>query len=77
MTQDEGSVGRIGGRPRRMRARADTANALSAHTQQRIGVHLRALYDAVVDQPVPDRFKDLIARLEASDEDGPQSNGAA
>jgi hypothetical protein len=38
---------------------------LSDHTQKRIGVHLRTMYDAVVQQPVPDRFRDLIARLEA------------
>ncbi|MCJ2083159.1 anti-sigma factor [Methylobacterium sp. J-090] len=38
---------------------------LSDHTQKRIGVHLRTMYDAVVQQPVPDRFRDLIAQLEA------------
>ena len=42
---------------------------LSDHTQQRIGLHLRAMYDTIVQQPVPDRFRDLIAQLDASSED--------
>jgi hypothetical protein len=33
-------------------------------TQGRIGDQLRAMYDDLVHQPVPDRFKDLIDRLE-------------
>ena len=70
MTQDEEAAGRIAGdRPRRARTEGAAAKTLSAHTQQRLGLHLRALYDAVVEQPVPDRFKDLIARLEASPDD--------
>ena len=39
---------------------------LSDHTQKRIGLHLRAMYDTIVQQPVPDRFRDLIAQLDAS-----------
>ena len=67
MTQDEEAAGRTaGGRPRRARTDGAAARTLSAQTQQRLGLHLRALYDAVVEQPVPDRFKDLIARLEDS-----------
>ena len=42
---------------------------LSDHTQQRIGLHLRAMYDTIVQQPVPDRFRDLIAKLDASTPD--------
>lgn len=30
----------------------------------RIGHQLKALYDDVVEQPVPDRFADLLMRLE-------------
>lgn len=30
----------------------------------RIGVHLRALYDEVLEEPVPDRLRQLVARLE-------------
>ncbi|MDN3590707.1 NepR family anti-sigma factor [Methylobacterium adhaesivum] len=66
-----------GGSPpgeRALRAEDDArGRGLSDHTQKRIGLHLRALYDTVVQQPVPDRFRDLIAQLEASpsDETGP------
>ena len=43
-----------------------SGQGLSDHTQQRIGLHLRAMYDSIVQQPVPDRFRDLIAKLDAS-----------
>lgn len=46
-----------------------SGRGLSDHTQQRIGLHLRAMYDTIVQQPVPDRFRDLIAQLDASNED--------
>lgn len=39
---------------------------LSDLTQKRIGLHLRAMYDTIVQQPVPDRFRDLIARMDES-----------
>lgn len=55
---------------RTVRADEDTrGRGLSDHTQKRIGLHLRAMYDTVVQQPVPDRFRDLIAQLEASPPD--------
>jgi hypothetical protein len=40
---------------------------LSDQTQKRIGLHLRTMYDAIVQQPVPDRFRDLIDRLDDAD----------
>ena len=33
-------------------------------TQSRLGDQLRAMYDDLLHQPVPDRFKDLLDRLE-------------
>ena len=42
----------------------DAAPLLDRQIQGRIGDHLRALYDGLVQQPVPERFHDLIARLE-------------
>jgi hypothetical protein len=33
-------------------------------SQKRIGDQLRAMYDDLVQQPVPDRFKDLLVELE-------------
>ena len=57
-------------RGRAVRADEDTGGlGLSDHTQKRIGLHLRAMYETVVQQPVPDRFRDLIAQLEASPPD--------
>ncbi|WP_336487180.1 NepR family anti-sigma factor [Methylobacterium nigriterrae] len=42
---------------------------LSEQTQRRLGTHLRAMYDSIVQQPVPDRFRDLIARLDTGGPD--------
>jgi hypothetical protein len=40
--------------------------ALPRDAQAKIGEKLKALYDDVVNQPVPERFKDLLAQLDAS-----------
>jgi hypothetical protein len=37
--------------------------------QTRIGVQLRAMYDELMQQPVPPRLKDLLTKLERSDEE--------
>lgn len=48
--------------------------ALGSDIQAKIGQHLRAMYDDVVRQGVPDRFMDLLAQLDKagnkSDEGG-------
>jgi len=36
---------------------------------------LRQLYDSVVDEPLPDSFKDLLAKLD-DPSDGPSSGGS-
>ncbi|TNC14120.1 hypothetical protein FF100_08000 [Methylobacterium terricola] len=38
--------------------------ALDRNVQGRIGSHLRAMYDGLMQQPIPDRFIDLLAELE-------------
>lgn len=38
--------------------------ALDRNVQGRIGSHLRAMYDELMQQPIPDRFVDLLAELE-------------
>jgi hypothetical protein len=38
--------------------------SLDRITQERIGNHLRAMYDDLMQQPVPDRFVELLDRLE-------------
>jgi hypothetical protein len=40
---------------------------LNAEIQSRIGHQLRAMYDDVVRQGVPDRFAELIRKLDASE----------
>ena len=37
---------------------------LDSGSQKRIGDQLRAMYDELMQQPVPDRFKDLLDQLE-------------
>ena len=37
---------------------------IDRNTQTRLGDQLRAMYDDLLHQPVPDRFKDLLERLE-------------
>ncbi|WP_306424635.1 NepR family anti-sigma factor [Methylobacterium thuringiense] len=45
---------------------------LGKQARKRIGAHLRAMYDSVVQQPIPNRFADLIAQLD----DGPVNSAA-
>ena len=40
---------------------------LSAEIQSRIGHQLRAMYDDIVRQGVPDRFAELIRKLDVSE----------
>ena len=47
------------------------SSSLSDHAQARIGSTLRSLYDSIVQQPVPDRFRDLIERLDAKEPKSP------
>lgn len=44
--------------------------ALQPQVQDHIGRQLRALYDDVLSQPVPDRFKELMDRLDQRAGDG-------
>ena len=48
-----------------------SGSALGSEIQAKIGQHLRAMYDDVVRQGVPDRFMDLLSQL-----DGPQGGSA-
>ncbi len=40
---------------------------LGREVQARLGQQLRAMYDDVVNQGVPDRFADLVSRLDGTD----------
>jgi hypothetical protein len=54
---------------------AKKQGGLNAEIQSRIGHQLRAMYDDVVRQGVPDRFVDLIRRLDVP-EASPQLGNA-
>ena len=43
--------------------------SLSPQSRDRIASQLRTMYAAVANQPVPDRFAELIARLDTADRD--------
>ena len=44
----------------------DTADSVTRHIDQQIGKELRALYNAVLDEPVPDRFLALLDQLDTA-----------
>jgi hypothetical protein len=44
------------------------SGSLDKEVQTKIGQQLRAMYDDVVRQGVPDRFADLLKQLERSDD---------
>jgi hypothetical protein len=39
---------------------------IDSRVQHEIGKHLRAHYDDIVNEPVPDKFMELLAKLEQS-----------
>jgi hypothetical protein len=47
---------------------AKTEPTLGRDVQTKIGQQLRAMYDDVVSQGVPDRFVELLSRLDEQDE---------
>jgi hypothetical protein len=47
--------------------RLGTEPTLDRTIQKRIGDQLRAMYDGLMQQPVPDRLKDILDRLEKLD----------
>ena len=50
-----------------------TQGRLGRDVQAKIGNQLRAIYDDVVKEGVPDRFVDLLKRLDKRDEKGSDS----
>jgi hypothetical protein len=46
------------------RANGSPEPSLDRNIQARIGDNLRAMYDGLLQQPVPDRFRDLLGQLE-------------
>ncbi len=58
------------GDPAAARPHGAQSPGLQPQVQDHIGRQLRALYDDVLGQPVPDRFKELMERLDRKAEDG-------
>lgn len=46
--------------------RQDPADTVTRHIDQQIGKELRALYNAVLEEPVPDRFLALLDQLDTA-----------
>ncbi len=46
------------------------ASGLNREIQSKIGQQLRAIYDDVVQEGVPDRFADLLKQLDKAPEEG-------
>jgi Anti-sigma factor NepR len=51
-------------RPSASAADQEAGPGLDRVIQSRIGDNLRAMYDELLQQPVPDRFRDLLGQLE-------------
>ena len=51
----------------------ESPGRLGRDVQAKIGSQLRALYDEVVKEGVPDRFVELLQRLNEKDEGGSRS----
>ena len=43
-----------------------THTSIDPKVQNEIGKHLRAIYDDVINEPVPDKFMELLEKLEQS-----------
>jgi anti-sigma factor NepR-like protein len=57
-------------------AKSQKPGGLNAEIQSRIGHQLRAMYDDVVRQGVPDRFAELIRKLDTPEDDsGAKTDG--
>lgn len=76
---DEGNQGRgTGAAEMTVVSPGGPETALGGDIQAKIGQHLRAMYDDVVRQGVPDRFLDLLSQLDKpkkSDGGTPDSGG--
>lgn len=61
--------------PMNMHQSQDKAPRLGKEVQSRIGQQLRAMYDDVVKEGVPDRFADLLRQIEGGQAKAPGSDG--
>jgi hypothetical protein len=71
----DGSQGAPGNKGQKMRSDTQaTGSGQGAHIDPRIqteiGKHLRAIYDDVINEPVPSKFMELLEKLERSTQKG-------
>ncbi|WP_244007353.1 MULTISPECIES: NepR family anti-sigma factor [unclassified Methylobacterium] len=52
-------------------SQAQPRGGLSEQTRNRLATQLRAMYDTMTQQPVPDRFAELIAKLDSGEHGKP------
>lgn len=57
------------------RPRASTVRGLDPRSQEAIGKALKAHYDDLVRSPVPDKFMELLDRLEANEQSVKSQSG--
>lgn len=58
------------GQPVRDENRAERGPEIDSELQAHIGRHLKASYDDILGQDVPDRFLELLQKLEAKEKEG-------
>ncbi len=56
-------------------AAAQNTKSAKAADQPQWADGLKQLYDSVVEEPLPDSFKDLLSQLDAADADDANQNG--
>jgi hypothetical protein len=61
----------------RDQSQTDQGPEIDSELQAHIGRHLKASYDDILGQDVPDRFRDLLAQLEAKTDDSAPKGGKA
>ncbi len=66
--QDKRSVAAVG---------PNASSRTGGDIEQAIGTRLKAMFDDVVNEPVPDRFLELLARLEKPDPPAGDATGEA
>ena len=64
MTVDKGNKLAGAGLDNSSDSKLATDPKLDSGSQKRIGDQLRAMYDELMQQPVPDRFRDLLDQLD-------------
>jgi hypothetical protein len=57
------------------KSRASPARGLDSRSQEAIGRALKAHYDDLVQAPVPDKFMELLDRLEATERSAKSQSG--